>query len=182
MKFRNLRTQSFASIRERLGLSQSQLAIHLGIAKSTLGMAETGRRSLPIAALLKFGELEIRLSGEEVMKTPEPINVLEKFHSTDMSTLRELQCDIQVQKLTMKLERMIMKFQKLQVHLQALDTILQAAYDPGNRQMLFMEMHREQIKDQITTCNVAEQLMVRNRIAVLSAESNLSRSVRQKFG
>lgn len=46
------------NIREALDLTQSQLAIYLGVSRSRLALAETHRRELPTSALLKLGALE----------------------------------------------------------------------------------------------------------------------------
>lgn len=58
MKFRRLKSQSLTATRIRLGLSQNQLAAQLGVSKAAIGMAETGQRKLPLAALIKLVELE----------------------------------------------------------------------------------------------------------------------------
>ncbi|MFN0050092.1 MAG: helix-turn-helix domain-containing protein [Cytophagales bacterium] len=46
-------------IRLQLGLSQRQMANLLGIPRSVCAMAETGKRSLPTAVLLKLSEMEL---------------------------------------------------------------------------------------------------------------------------
>lgn len=46
-------------IRNHYGLSQQQLAAYLNISQSYLALVETNRRSLPTAALIKLGHLEI---------------------------------------------------------------------------------------------------------------------------
>ena len=68
MKFSSLKS-SFAATRARLGLSQQQLANHLGVAKATVGMAEIGRRKLPVPALLKLAQLEIKLTAASIPGT-----------------------------------------------------------------------------------------------------------------
>ena len=44
-------------IRQQLGMSQELMASFLGIGRPTLALAETGKRSLPTAALIKLNQL-----------------------------------------------------------------------------------------------------------------------------
>jgi transcriptional regulator with XRE-family HTH domain len=57
-KFHHL--TGIAAIRRDLGYTQTHLARLLNISRSTLSMAESGRRSLTSQALLKIAELELR--------------------------------------------------------------------------------------------------------------------------
>lgn len=50
-------------IREKCDLSQHQLAVYLGITRSQLALAETGRRTLPTSALIKLAQLETSLQN-----------------------------------------------------------------------------------------------------------------------
>jgi transcriptional regulator with XRE-family HTH domain len=50
-------------IRERFGLTQVQLATYLDVSNSMIGMAETGKRILPVQALLKLNTLDAHLQA-----------------------------------------------------------------------------------------------------------------------
>ncbi|HAO45448.1 MAG TPA: hypothetical protein DCQ97_00880 [Chitinophagaceae bacterium] len=54
---------SIQQVRELTGLSQSQLAVWLGVSKSLVQFAEKGQRSLPQAALLKLSALVALAEG-----------------------------------------------------------------------------------------------------------------------
>jgi transcriptional regulator with XRE-family HTH domain len=53
------------NIREKLGLSQQDMAHWLGISRSLVTLVELGSRSLPSAALIKLSELEIKIADFE---------------------------------------------------------------------------------------------------------------------
>jgi DNA-binding transcriptional regulator YiaG len=73
-------TSNLAAIRCGHGYTQSQFALLLGIPKSTLAMAECGKRDLPNPAFLKMAYLEIerverekQLAGTVVKEHEMPI-------------------------------------------------------------------------------------------------------------
>jgi transcriptional regulator with XRE-family HTH domain len=55
---------SLGDIRIGLNLSQEEFAQKLGVSRSQVSMAESGKRSLPTAALLKLVEL-LKMKAEE---------------------------------------------------------------------------------------------------------------------
>jgi transcriptional regulator with XRE-family HTH domain len=187
MKFSYLQTQSFADTRERLGLSQRQLADQLGISRTTIAMAETGRRNLPVAALLKIAELEIKMAGASVLNTTAPpaeSNMdLTLQVNPEMIVYREWHNEAQIYKLTNKLELMTAQYEKLQMQLNLLEGMLEKERgEPGNFFSMSMELHRDRVRKRLSGCSLMEQALLRNRIALLSAESHLNRGVRQQFG
>jgi transcriptional regulator with XRE-family HTH domain len=183
MKFNSLKS-SFAVTRARLGLSQQQLADHLGVAKATIGMAEIGRRKLPVPALLKLAELEIKMAAASIPGTvaaaKEADSELPLYKSCKYLQLREMECQLKIQRLSSNLEWMEANYKKYQSQLQLLNGMIENG--PGktdNRFMLCMQLHREKILAQLSKCSLTEQMLTRNKIALLSAESHLNRSVRQ---
>jgi len=46
----DLHLSTYADVRVHIGLTQQQLANSLGISRSTLALAETGRRPMPVSA------------------------------------------------------------------------------------------------------------------------------------
>lgn len=186
MKFSNLKTQGFAATRERLGLSQRQLADQLGISRTTIAMAETGRRKLPTAALIKLAGLEIKMTAAMV---PDTVTSAEESNMDlpiqarpEFIKVRELLCDAQIQKLTIRLESMTVQYKRLHMQLRLLEGMLEkesAAAD--NMFTISMNIHRDRLRKQLSGCSLTGQALLRNRIALLSAESHLNRSVRQQF-
>ncbi|HEV7783441.1 MAG TPA: helix-turn-helix transcriptional regulator [Chitinophagaceae bacterium] len=186
MKFSHIRTSGFAATRSRLGLSQSQLAAHLGISKAAIGMAETGRRSLPVPALLKLAELEIKMAAALIpaMGTAaKEIDIDLPLQATSVCIeIRELQCELRVQKLSNLLETMTVQYKRFYTQLQLLEGMLEKETgEQGNMFILCMQLHRDRILKQLGRCSLTEQALLRNRIALLGAESHLNKSVRQQM-
>lgn len=181
MKFRKLKTRGFAATRAKLGLSQRQLAEQLGISKATISMAESGRRNLPTAALLKIAALEIKMAA--AMETS-PVNETEKSNMDlpaeaipGFNKLREAHCHEQLHKLTGKLEAMTTLHKKLHTQLLLLDRILEKEpEEPGNSFIKPLQIQRSNIVMKMSRCSLKEQGRLRNRIALLNAETHMNRS------
>ena len=58
----------FNGIRKLLGITQEQLAILLGISRSTLSLYELGKRNLPIEAKIKLTQLLAQSQSLDLMK------------------------------------------------------------------------------------------------------------------
>jgi transcriptional regulator with XRE-family HTH domain len=185
MKFSNLRTQGFAATRTRLGLSQSQLAEQLGISRTAITMAETGRRKLPTAALIKLAGLEIKMAAvmvPDLVSTVKETDMHLPIQATpEFIKVRELQCDMQIQKLTNRLESMTAHYKAFHTQLCLMDGILaKESGEPRSMFIVSMQIHRERIIKQLSKCSLTGQSLLRNKIALLSAESLLNRSVREQ--
>jgi len=181
MKLSSLKTSGFAATRARLGLSQRQMAEQLGISKAAIGMTETGRRNLPVTALLRLAELEIKMASADVpgkVETAVPAPSPVPIRATCIQ-IRELHCDIKAQKLAARLEAMTAKSKRLDTQIQLLDGMLQAeSSEPGNMFWMQLQVHRDHLRKQLEKCCATEQAMLRNRIALLRAEAHMNKSVR----
>lgn len=62
--------QGVTAIRVKAGLTQLALARYLGISKSLVSMVENQQRKLPLTALMKLSELEIRFREQPVTGIP----------------------------------------------------------------------------------------------------------------
>jgi transcriptional regulator with XRE-family HTH domain len=63
--------RSTIKIRELFNISQQQLAIFLGVPRSHLALAETGRRHLSTRALMQLARLELALHNNTEYPLPE---------------------------------------------------------------------------------------------------------------
>jgi transcriptional regulator with XRE-family HTH domain len=181
MKYNHPQTPGFAATRQRLGLSQQQLANHLGISRSCIAMAEIGQRGLPVKALLKLAELEIQMASISVTDTAvERIEPGSKIPTLDVVYDREQQCQFEIVKLTYKLEEMTDKYKSLVLRLQLLDFLLENnIHATGER--LLLQTQRQKTISQLSVCNLSAQTVLRSKIALLSAEANMSRAIMRKF-
>lgn len=69
VKFRK-EVNGFAAIRRKLGYTQKELAERLGVDRTLVVKVEDGKRSFPLAALMKLAALEKAIQE----KQPEPRN------------------------------------------------------------------------------------------------------------
>ncbi len=76
------------SVRRNLGLSQTALANMLGVSRSTVNMAEHGKRLLPHSAIVKIGKLAID-RNQKVNEIPHPI-AKEKFDSVKNTLVQKM--------------------------------------------------------------------------------------------
>lgn len=180
MKFKSLKNDHYALLRQKLGLSQTQLAEQLGISKAAISMVESGRRSLPTTALLKLVELEKKMNAalEAGPVTGTETNTdLPAEATAEFSQLHQQQCDEQLHKLTPKLEAMETRYKKLQAQLQLMDKMLEKEpAGPGNSLLMSLEINRNRILSKMSGCNPKEQALLRNKIALLKAEANMNRN------
>jgi transcriptional regulator with XRE-family HTH domain len=58
------------AIRKQLGITQHELAGLLQVSRSAINLYELGKRSLPVAALLKLGQLEIVYNQAQQNRLP----------------------------------------------------------------------------------------------------------------
>ena len=186
MRTSKFKTGCFRETRTRLGLSQEQLAEQLGISRSALSMAEYGRRNLPVAALLKLAQLEIKMAAAMVTATAitakETNITIPPQTSFESIQIRELQCELQIQKLSNLLQTMTIQYKKYDTQLRLLDAILEKESDePTNVFSLSLQLQRDQVRRQLSRCGPTEQSLLRNRIALLGAETHLNKSVRQRM-
>ena len=176
MKLKHSKTQHISGLREKLGLSQTQLANQLCVSKAAISMAESGRRSLPGAALLKLLELEKKMTVIEsntFTEIPETNKDLPAAVTLEYSQLRLQQCEDQVRQLTHKLETMEALYKKLQGQLRLVETILEKEPDGSN---LTLPIQRDRIFSKMSKCNSKEQALLRDKIALLNAEAGMHRN------
>jgi transcriptional regulator with XRE-family HTH domain len=178
---------SLAAIRERLGLSQVKLGEHLGVSRATIGMTENGKRKLPVAALLKLAALEISMAGarieDEAVSTRKMMNAIPVEPGCNSIDIRELQCQYKIQKLTMAAHKMAANYKRSLIQYQLVEAMLSnEATNVPRFAMLTLQLQRDHLLQQLAKSSPAQQAMLHNKIAVLSAESHLNRYVKEQFG
>ncbi len=179
-------TPGLAATRERLGLSQSQLAKQLKIPKATLAMAEIGQRSLPVAALLKVAELELKIiaASQVPFTNSRGLNVEEEPQKaiSDFMSAREDECQYEIWGCTRRLVRMEEEYEKLITQLQLIKNMIEPEADkPENDLMIELKYQEMRIVKRISNCGISQQNVLRTRIAVLSAESYITNSAKQQL-
>lgn len=176
------------SARTRLGFTQQQFADHLGVSRSLVSMAEQKKRLLPTPALVKLAELEIKMAGETMMEEqtmPHPAETNPGYMnevSQPMMYYREMACRRQADDLSDKLTVMCARYRQLRANIDEMEKMLgnensnAALFSPG-----FLEMHRHMLLQKLAKCSLPAQANLRNRIALLYAEAELSKGLQQQY-
>jgi transcriptional regulator with XRE-family HTH domain len=182
MKLSKLRTSGLAATRTRLGLSQQQLAEQLGVSKATISMAETGRRKLPTAALIRLAQLEIKMATAKTEERSGAVIIASDEMPSPMQCHALEIREMQVRKLSGTLENMQLQFNRLHTQLQLIDAMLVKETNPHqNFFALCMQINRERLGRQLSKYGATQQTLLLNKIALLNAEAHLNKSVRQQL-
>jgi transcriptional regulator with XRE-family HTH domain len=173
-------------LRKQLGLSQEQMAGHIGMGYTAYKMAEQGRRPVPVAVLMQVTGLELKLKEQveqPVSGKPHPLEA--RFitrYRRDFQWLftRELVRRKQVLSLQLRLEQLQCHYKKCREWLAVLDD---AAKEPANDGCAAHHWKKQQqaaIK-KLERCAMPVQLLLKLRIELLVAEANLYRSMQEKL-
>jgi transcriptional regulator with XRE-family HTH domain len=171
--------QGIRRIREVMELSQEQLAAYLGVTRSQLAMAETHRRDLPTAALIKLAQLEASLKNNihHQQQTPQ-------LHTTkDLAQIRQFakKCCREAELIQAKLERMQISYQHAQQTLLAVEQLqAQTATGKNNRKdLLWIELLHSKTIKKINRCCMAEQ--VKKRLMIQAFQQVAAEAEHLKF-
>ncbi len=170
-----------AQTRIKYGMSQQQLADHLGVSRSLIMMAEQNKRELPTDALLKFSALEIRYAALTEQSSPAPASEPDlHFWPVYRKAFRQLKdresyCRIK----SLELER---KLQQLETRYAAcLDFMRLAGENPGEEMgdqspatKKRWQRQMEAITERMRTCDPLLQALLRHRMEHLQAEAELN--------
>lgn len=158
--------QGVTAIRVRLGLTQAQLAEQIKVSRSAISMLESGKRTIPTAALIRLSKLEISLmntgfSDEDLIRgLNEKEKALEK-----MQMLRIAGYRLQVGELRYKVNQMKTRFGELSEASNNLRFLLQNSTDAVQTARLRMALERVEAK--IKRCDRQAQAKLEGRMAQL---------------
>ncbi|CAN5886136.1 hypothetical protein BH11BAC4_BH11BAC4_06670 [soil metagenome] len=179
-------TDGLAGLRTRLGYTQQQLADQLNISRSLVAMVENKKRSMPADMLIKMASLEIQLAGNKMQQQtvlPHPAELefsMPDIHSPSLYE-RALKGRLQSRKLSAKLERMTGQYQETRKYLELLTLLLENKEANEDSISWWKASERSCIK-KLEKCSLREQALLRNKIALVNAERQLSKSIQQHFG
>jgi transcriptional regulator with XRE-family HTH domain len=181
-----LRPAGVTATRLRLGLSQQQLADHLGISRTSIAMAEASGRKLPGNSLLKLARLEIKMAAAILPATNSEAGKKRSLpHSTihtQSFSVREMRSELRMKRLSYSLEKMKAQYKQLQDQLQLVDAMLEKeAAEPINIDTAGLQVHRNGMLKQLDKCSITKQTLLKNRIELLDTETKLNKRVRQEM-
>ena len=166
-------------IREKYKLPQVELAIYLGVSRSTLAMVETGKRDLPMDAFKRFNTLamayepiqtgKLAFSGETNISTKEKL-AIRKFLKKRLQTLT-----IKASYLQHKLNHLIAAYSNANMQaagIRKLQAVASKKAEPAaRRQSLAISLH--QTNYNILTAHPQQQFLLQAKLLAVKFESAL---------
>ena len=176
-----------AASRAKLGLTQEQMAMQLGISKSMVKLVETNRRSLSTDKLAQVAMMEQQLEVLQLQNKVElPASMKNIYKDAGRSFDMDLQylghrCTHRAMKLKKQLKRMEREHEALRaslLNLEALEAFRGIASD-GLAEAL--TLNRPKLLKKIVKCSGYAQEMTRKKIAVLQAEAALYQCIQPDY-
>lgn len=177
------REQGIGAIRMRLGLSQEQFAMQLGVSRSLLSKAEHKKRSLPLAALAKLSALEISMRTHALMHTTAQIAQAEQALAQKYLEEKTINYGVEIILLQHELKKMECSYAALGKSLHCLESLIGARHSQ-ELCLSAAELHRHYVSliAKRKRCSLSAQAALRNRIMLLQAGALLSGSNREDAG
>lgn len=182
--FKQARNNSpLSATRKKFGLSQHELADQLGVDRSTISLVELNKRSLPTAALIKLAELEMTEPGQPLNQQPEPAPEQDDLAGPALDfwnryckklLMREQVCKQHSNLLHIRLCSMISHYHKTNAWLNAIDAAAEARENAWVKRQRLVALRR------LSKCGLPAQYLLRCRITLLEAESELNRNAYQQ--
>lgn len=159
-------------IRKKLGLTQHELAGLLEVSRSSINLYELGRRSLPAAALLKLGQLEIMYNLPPQEGAPAVLqnrSAAGEEHSKKQIALLQGKikaCRVNAAGLQQQLQDMQLSFNRLICLLRTIDTWQQNSTDPGSiiKSKLHLEIMQYKLLKKMRLAGMEEQFILQHEI------------------
>jgi transcriptional regulator with XRE-family HTH domain len=182
----HLQQNCLAAFRRKMGLSQQQLAEHMQLGRSTIGMIEQGRRTIPTSTLLQLAGLEIKLAGitagdqlKPIDPGPDAVVASCKQHCRRLA-VRELNCQEKVDKLNEKLKTMTSLYQKTSEWMKLVQLHIKEAGDDKNV-LNTWKKHESTAMRTLNKCSLPSQLLLRHTIDALQQEAELHKNKQQEL-
>jgi len=169
---------SLKKTRQALGVTQPQLADYLSVSESLLAMAETGRRSLPTAALVKLSLLD-RSMAESASPLPTPEMQKQLASAKKTLAIHAQKHERLVAMANRKLEAMrSLHAQHLKV-LHATSSLLAGlpAGKDAKKDKLWLELVRAASLKKINACGVGPQALLQLQADVFSYHARQARAL-----
>lgn len=159
-------------IREELGISQQQLADYLGVSRALLSLAEMNERSLPAAALIKAGEIEL------VLKSKKTSPKLKQFTNKQTTALQKMlqqrrkDCVYELSVAKKKLDKMKLQYQQAANALSVANSLLNTVSNDAKRKMdkLWLEILEDDTLKKMQSFGEAAQMKLQLKIELLEFE------------
>jgi transcriptional regulator with XRE-family HTH domain len=160
--------RSLKTIRESFGLSQEQLAIYLGVSRSSINMAERGNRGLPTAALEKLALLQKSQQNNIIYRQ----KALQQRAAKDNMAIKQYlkKCQNEIQLLQKELALMQEHYGQCINVMLALEHLLEAAPASGKptKEQLWLEILAAETQKKMAGCSHGKQVILQLQIKALA--------------
>lgn len=175
-------------LRNQLGLTQVELAELLNVGRTTFRMYEQRGRTLPGQALLKLSLMQIKIDGGLLARAEhlqphaleEPLNE-ECQKAADAMWKREDKCRKAIKKLSANLTGMKLLYQQTRRWLHLVETSLQEKSFTIPLEEMWWQVQQVNALEKLDKCSLHRQLLLQNKLDLLSAEAEINRSLRKEF-
>ncbi len=178
MSVKNKVNSHLAEARQKLGLSQQQLATELGISRTMVVMVEQNKRNLSTDALLKLAALEMSRetlplelpSAAPAVKMPASYSHIRGRRTCTSLLIQEAASDLKCRRLKASLDDMALQYERTVKWLAMLEGM-----DGGNSQI---KRQREAAEAKLARNSLAAQAILKHEIALAEAQAELFRNMR----
>ncbi len=184
--FKARKNEGISSLRDKLGLTQDELAEILMINRSSLAMNEQRRRPLPGNAILKIALLEITLvksnkhQGRSTAAHPSERNMDTLINEmAAQSLLKESTCMVRAEKLKTQLASILIMYKRTRHWLELIEeAIAQEKFTLPDEQA-WWERQKQMALSKLYTCDKTVQTHLQHKINLLLGEARLHREALQ---
>ncbi len=162
------------TLRDKIGMSQEEMALFLGISRSSLSMSECDERTLSVAAIIKEKQLGEALASEEQppsMKTANEVGIPEL--AKDMQK-RIAECQYEIKYLERKLGQIRAECAKVMNGVKVSGILLAKLpnTETAKTDRISLEAMEAEAMRRLYKCGQAAQIKLQFRMEVLTFELN----------
>jgi transcriptional regulator with XRE-family HTH domain len=175
--------RSTKKIREIFNLSQEQLAVFLGVPRSQVAQAETGRRQLSTRALLQLARLEQSLHSNIDYTVPGAAEAAETRTQKGLAAMKAHaeDCCRQAAALRLQLAQLEETHQRCTRVQLAVGHLLHhlPEEETGKKEWLWLQLRQHQVQTEMAQCTMAEKVKLMLKAEALEQEA--ARALAMKF-
>ncbi len=172
---KNTQTNGIKKIRDGFGLTQLQLANYLGVSLTMVGMAELGKRILPVSALLKLNLLDVHLHAPLSKASQQHVIKQQQVHVPALHKQMLAQNKELAYQITLHEKKLAIAESKHQQALQALSFAQSRQTQKQKnaleeKDMAWLQVLQMQAQKNLQKHHPVKQLALQNKINALQAE------------
>lgn len=184
-RYRRKQNEGISALRQKLGLTQGELADILMITRSALGMNELGQRTLPGKALMKIAMLEINLAKSIDFQRrgatthPSELRIHKELNEVaDQSLARETACWKKADTLKTQLATITNAYTRTRHWLDLIERSLEQEKFTLQDEGEWWTRQKYMALSKLSECDRPVQRLLQHKINLLIGEARLQREAR----